>query len=82
MTKLILLDSVLQEVMMGYIQIAICLIRPSLYFLINFSKRLTGGYLLVYSFKTKQQLLVSFRSGLQTVIPLLIRGAMAYALRF
>ena len=66
----------------GNLHTAYCLIWPNLYFLTNFSKRLTGGYLLVYSFKTKQQLLVSFRSGLQTVIPLLIRGAMAYALRF
>ena len=48
----------------------------------NFTKRLIGGYALVCSFITEELLLVNFRSGLQTVIPLLIRGVMAYALRF
>ena len=34
------------------------------------------------SFQTEQNLLVIFRGGLQTVIPLLIRGVMAYVHRF
>ena len=34
------------------------------------------------SFQTEKKLLVIFRSGLQTVIPLLIRGVMACGLRF
>ena len=39
MTKLTLLDSLLQEVTVTEIQIATCLIRPSLHCLIHFSKR-------------------------------------------
>ena len=39
-TKLILLDSLLQEVTETESQIAFCLIRPSLHCLIHFSKRL------------------------------------------
>ena len=38
-TKLTLLDSLLQEVTVTEIQIATCLIRPSLHCLIHFSKR-------------------------------------------
>ena len=34
------------------------------------------------SYQTEQKLLVIFRGGLQTVIPLLIRGVMAYVHRF
>ena len=40
-TKLILLDSLLQEVTEGEIRITTCLIRPSLYCLIHLSKRLS-----------------------------------------
>ena len=50
-TKLILLDSILQKVTTGEIQIANCLIGPSLYFLIHFTKRLPCGlfmYVLIY----------------------------------
>ena len=39
MTKLVLLDSLLQEVRVTEIQLATCLIRLSLYCLIHFSKR-------------------------------------------
>ena len=39
-TKLTLLDSLLQEVTTGEIQVATSLIWPSLYFLIHFSRRL------------------------------------------
>ena len=35
-----------------------------------------------HSFQTEYKLFVIFRGGLQTVIPLLIRGVMAYALMF
>ena len=43
MAKFILLDSLLQEVTTGEIQIATSLRGPSLYFLIFFSKRLQWG---------------------------------------
>ena len=42
-TKLILLESLLQEVMTRETQLATCLIRPSLYCLIHFSKSLPWG---------------------------------------
>ena len=55
MTKLILIDSIFQEFKVEELQMATCLMRPSIYCLIQFSKRLLQGlwiYVLVWGLLT------------------------------